>query len=163
MLGPNRRPALIVGGTRVLLSELACCRVRWDNASRAARPDSAALRLSSELTAHACRQLAYLHGVGNWCPMCHCREACASVWRHVCADRILVGGENYSCKQAVCQRRGGNSSCEAETPCARRRLLVRGCKTWVPLGPHRPGSRSSPTSGSGLLEDPPTCLWAQPT
>jgi hypothetical protein len=32
------------------------------------------------------------------------------------------------------------------------------CETWVPLGPHRPGSRPSPTSGSssGLLEDPPT-------
>jgi hypothetical protein len=37
------------------------------------------------------------------------------------------------------------------------------CETWVPLGPHRPGSRSSPTSGSGLLDDPPTCQWAQPT
>jgi hypothetical protein len=33
------------------------------------------------------------------------------------------------------------------------------CETWVPLGPHRPGSRSSPTSGFGLLEDPPTCQW----
>jgi hypothetical protein len=37
------------------------------------------------------------------------------------------------------------------------------CETWVPLGPHRPGSRSFPTSGSGLLEDLPTCQWAQPT
>jgi hypothetical protein len=37
------------------------------------------------------------------------------------------------------------------------------CETWVPLGPHRPGSRPSPTSGSGLLEDPPTCYWTQPT
>jgi hypothetical protein len=37
------------------------------------------------------------------------------------------------------------------------------CETWVPLGPHRPGSRPSPTSGYGLLEDPPTCQWAQPT
>jgi hypothetical protein len=37
------------------------------------------------------------------------------------------------------------------------------CETWVPLGPHRPGSWPSPTSGSGLLHDPPTCLWAQPT
>jgi hypothetical protein len=37
------------------------------------------------------------------------------------------------------------------------------CETWVPLVPHRPGSRPSPTSGSGLLEDPPTCQWAQPT
>jgi hypothetical protein len=30
------------------------------------------------------------------------------------------------------------------------------CETWVPLGPHLPGSRPSPTSGSGLLEDLPT-------
>jgi hypothetical protein len=37
------------------------------------------------------------------------------------------------------------------------------CETWVCLGPHRPSSRPSPTSGSGLLEDPPTCQWAQPT
>jgi hypothetical protein len=36
-------------------------------------------------------------------------------------------------------------------------LLPGGCETWVPLGPNRPGSRPSPTSGSGLLEDPPTC------
>jgi hypothetical protein len=33
------------------------------------------------------------------------------------------------------------------------------CETWVPLGPHRPDSRPSPTSGSGLLEEPPTCQW----
>jgi hypothetical protein len=36
-------------------------------------------------------------------------------------------------------------------------------ETWVPLGPYRPGSRPSPTSGSSLLEDPPTCQWAQLT
>jgi hypothetical protein len=30
------------------------------------------------------------------------------------------------------------------------------CETWVPLGPHRPGSRPSPTSGSGPSEDSPT-------
>jgi hypothetical protein len=29
-------------------------------------------------------------------------------------------------------------------------------ETWVPLGPHRPGSQSSPTGGLGLLEDTPT-------
>jgi hypothetical protein len=31
------------------------------------------------------------------------------------------------------------------------------CETWVPLGPHRPGSRSSLTSRSDLPEDPLTC------
>ena len=30
------------------------------------------------------------------------------------------------------------------------------CETWVPLGPHQPGSRPSPTSGSGPSEDLPT-------
>jgi hypothetical protein len=30
------------------------------------------------------------------------------------------------------------------------------CETRVPLGPHRPGSQPSPTSGSSLSEDPPT-------
>jgi hypothetical protein len=39
----------------------------------------------------------------------------------------------------------------------------RACETWVPLGPHRPGLWSSPTSGSGLLEDLLTYQWAQPT
>jgi hypothetical protein len=34
------------------------------------------------------------------------------------------------------------------------------CETWVPLGPHQPGSRPSLASGSGLLEDLPTCQWA---
>jgi hypothetical protein len=37
------------------------------------------------------------------------------------------------------------------------------CETWVPLGPHKPGSWPSATSGSGLPEDPPTYQWAQPT
>jgi hypothetical protein len=37
------------------------------------------------------------------------------------------------------------------------------CETWVPLVLHRPGSWSSPTSGSGLPEDSSTCQWAQPT
>jgi hypothetical protein len=31
------------------------------------------------------------------------------------------------------------------------------CETWVPLGPHRPGSRSSLTSRSGLSKDSSTC------
>jgi hypothetical protein len=35
-------------------------------------------------------------------------------------------------------------------------LLHTVCETWVRLGPHRPGSQPSPTSGSGLLEDSPT-------
>jgi hypothetical protein len=31
------------------------------------------------------------------------------------------------------------------------------CETWVPLGPHRPGSQPFLTSRSRLPEDPPTC------
>ena len=37
------------------------------------------------------------------------------------------------------------------------------CETWVPLGPHWPGSRPSPTSGSGPSEDSPTCQWVRLT
>jgi hypothetical protein len=36
------------------------------------------------------------------------------------------------------------------------------CETWVPTGPHRPGSQPSPTGGLDLPEDPPTCPWALP-
>jgi hypothetical protein len=43
------------------------------------------------------------------------------------------------------------------------KTTIKTCETWVSLVPHRPGSRPSPTSGSGLLEDPPTCQWAQLT
>jgi hypothetical protein len=40
-------------------------------------------------------------------------------WRHVCVDRVLVGGGDCSCERAGCQRRGGNSSCAEETCRAR--------------------------------------------
>jgi hypothetical protein len=36
------------------------------------------------------------------------------------------------------------------------------CETWVPMGPHRPGSQPSPTGGPDLPEDPPTCPWTLP-
>jgi hypothetical protein len=39
----------------------------------------------------------------------------------------------------------------------RHRAQEHDCETWVTLGPHRPGSRPSSTSGSGLPEDPPSC------
>jgi hypothetical protein len=44
-----------------------------------------------------------------------------------------------------------------------REVVHEYCETWVPLGPQRPGSWPSPTSGSSLPEDPPTYWWAQPT
>jgi hypothetical protein len=34
------------------------------------------------------------------------------------------------------------------------------CKTWVPMGPHRPGSQRSLSSGPDLPEALPTCKWA---
>jgi hypothetical protein len=37
------------------------------------------------------------------------------------------------------------------------------CETRVPLCPHRPGSRPSLRSGSGLLEDQPTWLVVHAT
>jgi hypothetical protein len=40
---------------------------------------------------------------------------------------------------------------------------ITSCETWVPLGPHRPGSRPSMTSGSSLPENTPTCQWARST
>jgi hypothetical protein len=126
MLGPNWRPSLIVGGTRVLLMELACCRLRWDDALRVVRPINVILRLSSEPAARACRQLVHLHGVENWHPTHCCGEACALGWRHDCVDRVLVGGGDCSCERAGCRRWGGNSSCEVETCRARQRLVVRG-------------------------------------
>jgi hypothetical protein len=122
-LRPNRRPVLIVGGTRVPRSELACCRVGWDRASRAARPNSAVLRILSELAARVCCQLACLHGMGNRRLTHRCGEACASRWHHICVDRILVGGEDILCGRAGCRRRGRDFLCEAETCRARRRLV----------------------------------------
>jgi hypothetical protein len=38
--------------------------------------------------------------------------------------------------------------------------VITDCETSVPLGPHRPGSRPSLTSGFGLLEYPLTSQWA---
>jgi hypothetical protein len=63
----------------------------------------------------------------------------------VCAKRGVCGADPLVCGRVVS---GG---------CSGGRGDVDDCDTWVPLSRHRPGSRSSPTSGSGLLEDPPTC------
>jgi hypothetical protein len=35
------------------------------------------------------------------------------------------------------------------------------CETWVPMGPHRPGSQRSLSSGPDLPEAMPTCKWAR--
>jgi hypothetical protein len=35
------------------------------------------------------------------------------------------------------------------------------CETWVPTGPHRPGSQRSLSCGSDLPEAMPACKWAQ--
>jgi hypothetical protein len=35
------------------------------------------------------------------------------------------------------------------------------CETWVPMGPHRPGSQRSPSSGPDLPEALSNCKWAQ--
>jgi hypothetical protein len=93
--------------------------------SRAVRPNSVALRLSSEPSTRVCRQLAYLHGMGNWRPTRRRGEARASGCRHICVDRVVVGDGDYSCERAGCRRRGRDLSCEVETPRARRKLLVR--------------------------------------
>jgi hypothetical protein len=56
---------LNIGDTQVPLTDLACCRIGRDGALGAAWPNSVALWLLLELAARVCRQLAYLHGVGN--------------------------------------------------------------------------------------------------
>jgi hypothetical protein len=98
-------------------SELACCRVGWDDASRVAQPNNAALRLSSEPAARVCCQLACLHGVGNWRPTRHCGEACASRWHHVHIEWSWSEAETAHANEQVV---GG----EAETPRARQRILM---------------------------------------
>jgi hypothetical protein len=35
------------------------------------------------------------------------------------------------------------------------------CETWVPMGPHRPGSQRSLSCGPDLPEALPTCKWGQ--
>jgi hypothetical protein len=104
-----------------------------------ARPNSATLRLLSEPTARARRQLDYLHDVEDWSLACRCRELerrgrAMFMWvpnptlRPPCVGPALVSDGNYSCEWVVRYR---DSSCEqvvrgeAESPRARRRLLVR--------------------------------------
>jgi hypothetical protein len=45
----------------------------------------------------------------------------------------------------------------AASPTRRSRV----CETWVPMGPHQPGSQRSLSSGSDLPEALPTCKWAR--
>jgi hypothetical protein len=111
-----------------------------------ARPNSATLRLLSEPTARARRQLDYLHDVEDWSLACRCRELerrgrAMFMWvpnptlRPPCVGPALVRDGSYSCEWVVryrllmrtsCQRQSGKSSCEAETPRTKRRLLMRG-------------------------------------
>jgi hypothetical protein len=51
------------------------------------------------------------------------------------SSAILVTDREAGIFPAVCRVHRGAAT------------LDRACETWVPLGPHRPGSRSSPTSG----------------
>jgi hypothetical protein len=76
------------------------------------------------------------------------------------AHRCLYVGTPWEA-EVVADRRDDDefkeASCTIERVLAIRVLVEPLCETWVPLGPHRPGSQPSPTSGSGLPEDPPTC------
>jgi hypothetical protein len=122
MLRPNRRLVLIIGGTLVPRSELACCRVGCDGVLMVTRLCKAALRLLSELAARACCQLVRLHGMGNGRPT-HCsRRVHVLVQRHVAWTAPWSEMETARANEQVVVR-GGDLSCEAET-CHRSFLLV---------------------------------------
>jgi hypothetical protein len=113
----------------VLLSELACCKVGWDGAFRAAHLNSVALRLLSELTARACC-LVCLHGTGNWRSTRRHGAACAS------GRRLVAKTVSWSETGTICANKqvvGG----EEETPCARRRVVVRGGDSSEKLSPSK--------------------------
>jgi hypothetical protein len=81
----------------------------------AARLSRATLCPLLELTARACRQLVCLQGMGNWRPTCRSEEVRVSRLRHVvwvaswseaetaCANKHVVGGEDFSCEAESCQ------------------------------------------------------------
>jgi hypothetical protein len=94
--------------------EFACCRVGYDDDLMVARSSRAALRLLSELDAHACHQLVRLHGVGNQDPTRRSRRIHVLGSRHVA--RLASWSEAETARaneQLVVQ--GRDLSCEAET------------------------------------------------
>jgi hypothetical protein len=105
-LRPNRRPVLIIGGTQVPRSELACCRVGCDGVLMATRLCRAALRLLSELAARACCQLVRLHGMGNWRPTHRSGIVRASVQRHVAWTALWSETETARVNEQVVVRGG---------------------------------------------------------
>jgi hypothetical protein len=137
MFGPNRRQVLIVGGTRVPVTGLACRKVGRDGA----------LGARGEIVPHyspcQSRPPARAASAVDWC-ICMVwgtsaprivakepgrRDGATFVWALVSSFRpsrpglALVGNENYSCERASCRRRCGDSLCEAETCRAGRKLV----------------------------------------
>jgi hypothetical protein len=157
MLRPNRRPALNVGGTRVLLSELACCRVGWDGASRATQPNNAALRLSSEPAARGCCQLMCLHGVWNWRGSL-CVEVAPRLHRPCLGRRrrLLVRTSRLSEARRRLVVRGKALSCEAET------LSEKPSPSWRLVGEASNMLETRRLSGDGLDEDMKLSLCVGP-
>jgi hypothetical protein len=103
-------------------AELACCRVRCDGEFMDVRLGKAALRLLSEPDACAHRQLVHLHGMGHWRPTHHSRRVHVSGSHHVV--RFASWSETESARaNELFVVRGGDLSCEAETGCARQRLV----------------------------------------
>jgi hypothetical protein len=80
------------------------------------------------------------------------------------SEDALRRGLEAQCSAAAARAKiPGAIGLAEDSASGRTEVQTGGCETWVPLGPHRPGSRPCSTSGSGLLEDPPTCQWVQST
>jgi hypothetical protein len=62
-------------------------------------------------------------------------------------DLALKASEKIKPKKTNAKPPSSSSECEGKSD----------CETWVPTGPHRPGSQPSPTGGPDLPEDPLTC------
>jgi hypothetical protein len=156
MFGPNRRQVLIVGGTRVPVTRLACRKVGRDGA----------LGARGEIVPHyspcQSRPPARAASAVDWC-ICMVwgtsaprivakepgrRDGATFVWALVSSFRpsrpglALVGNENYSCERASCRS-------DAETPCVRQRLVVRG------------GNLSKKPPPAGDLSGKPPTSWRQ--
>jgi hypothetical protein len=150
-LGPKCRQTLLIESTWVPPAGLVCRRIRRYDMLGVVRLNNAILRLLSEPAAWACRQLERLHGVGNRCVACRRGEPdrrgnTTFMWAPVPmlwplrVSPTLVGGGNFSCERVVgggvfpykrsCRRRGGKSSCEAETPHARQSLVGESSFWW---------------------------------
>jgi hypothetical protein len=103
-------------------AELACGRVGDDCDLTAEQPSRAASRLLPGPATGAGHQLVCLHGTGNHSPTRCGKGVHAPRSRHVVQFAPWSETKTTRVNQQLVVR-GGDSSCEAETRCARRRLV----------------------------------------